>query len=176
VREIKRIVLHCAATKPSQDIDADTIREWHLARGWSDIGYHYVIKLDGIVESGRPLSLMGAHARGHNKNSVGICYIGGLDYKGKPQDTMNGRQVDSFKRLVYALCITLNKPLAIHGHNEFSDKACPSFKVADKFSELQSWALSYQRRFADQRPPAALELTQHSTGHPCPCCDGKCGC
>jgi len=174
VRDIKRIILHCSATPPGMDIGADTIREWHLHRGWSDIGYHYVIRLDGIIETGRPLNVMGAHVRGHNRNSVGICYVGGVDYNDRPQDTMNGRQRDSFTRLVYALCITLNRSLAIHGHNEFSPKACPSFEVADKFEELRHWSLSYQRRFADQRPPASLECTQHSTGSPCACCSGEC--
>lgn len=173
MRDIKRIILHCSATKPSQDIDAATIRGWHLARGWDDIGYHYVIRLDGVIESGRPLSVMGAHVKGHNRDTVGICYVGGLDADGEPYDTMNGRQADSFRRLVYALCVTLNTRLSVHGHNEFSAKACPSFAVSEKFSELHSWASSYQQRFGDQRPPQALELTQYSAGLDCACRNGK---
>jgi len=169
VRNISRIILHCSATQPSQDIDAATIRKWHLQRGWKDIGYHYVIRLDGVLEAGRPIASVGAHAKGHNKDSIGICYVGGLDQKGRPYNTMNGRQLDTLKRLVYALCITLNKPLALNGHNEYSSKACPSFSVADTLQELKHWALSYQQRLIDQRPPASLELSQHSSRAACSC-------
>jgi N-acetylmuramoyl-L-alanine amidase len=176
VRELKRIILHCSATREGQDVDAATIRKWHLARGWSDIGYHYVIKLDGVVEQGRPLHRIGAHTKGHNADSIGICYIGGLDAQGDAMDTMTGRQRDAFQRLCYALCITFHQPFAIHGHNEFSPKACPSFEVADKFEWLRHWCFSYQQRYADQRPPTPLERAQHCarTDRCCGC--GKCDC
>lgn len=173
MRDIHRIILHCSATKPGQDVNAETIRAWHLARGWSDIGYHYVILLDGVIETGRPLDVMGAHVKGQNRDSVGICYIGGLDADGEPYDTLTARQRDSFRRLVHALCITLNRPLTLHGHNEFSPKACPSFSVAEKFPELRDWSSSYQQCFADQRPATSLELTQYGTWADCPCRNGK---
>lgn len=76
------LVFHCSATRPSQDITAAIIREWHMAKGWNDIGYHFVIKRDGTLEHGRPLDQIGAHVEGHNSNSVGICMVGGLDAKG----------------------------------------------------------------------------------------------
>lgn len=174
MRKLNRIILHCSATEPGHDIGADVIRTWHKARGWSDIGYHYVIRLNGVIESGRSLDRIGAHVKNHNADSIGICYIGGLDVNGDPANTMNGRQLDSLKRLCYALCVTLNQPLMLHGHNEYSTKACPSFTVADTLEELKSWCASYQRRFIDQRPPASLELTQYSSGAHCTCGNREC--
>ena len=86
MREIKQIHIHCSATK-TDNISASTIRRWHLQRGWSDIGYHYVIGLDGKIEAGRPVSKIGAHAKGYNKTSIGICYIGGLSENKRAKDT-----------------------------------------------------------------------------------------
>ena len=139
MRNINRVILHCSATAEGDDIDADTIRAWHLSRGWSDIGYHYVIRLDGTIESGRPINKIGAHARGQNKDSVGICYVGGLDASGHPKNTMTPEQRTSVNRICRALCHVLNKPLALHGHREYSAKACPSFEVSEVFSSLQDW-------------------------------------
>lgn len=139
MRNIKRVILHCSATAEGDDIHADTIRAWHLSRGWSDIGYHYVIRLDGTIESGRPINKIGAHARGQNKDSVGICYVGGLDSSGHPKNTMTPEQRTSVNRICRALCQVLNKPLALHGHREYSSKACPSFEVSEVFSSLQDW-------------------------------------
>jgi len=99
------------------------------ARGWSDIGYHYVIELDGVVRDGRPLERPGAHVEGYNKNSVGICYIGGLATDGKtPKDTRTPAQ----KAALYALTVQLLSRFpeaTVHGHREFAAKACPSFDV-----------------------------------------------
>jgi N-acetylmuramoyl-L-alanine amidase len=141
MRNINRVILHCSATAEGDDIDADTIRAWHISppRNWSDIGYHYVVRLDGTIETGRPISRPGAHTKGHNKDSVGICYVGGLDYSGYPKNTMTPEQRMSIKRLCRALCHVLNKPLALHGHREYSAKACPSFEVSEVFSSLQDW-------------------------------------
>ncbi len=72
------IVVHCSATKPSQDVGASEIRQWYLDRGLSNIGYHLVIRRDGPVENGRPLSNVGAHVRGYNRVSIGICLSGGM--------------------------------------------------------------------------------------------------
>ena len=67
MREINKIIIHCSATKEGQDISAATIDEWHKARGWRSIGYHYVIGLDGMIEYGRPITETGAHVKNHNK-------------------------------------------------------------------------------------------------------------
>lgn len=77
MRKIDTIIVHCSATPPEMDIGADEIREWHKAKGWDDIGYHFVIRRNGIVEIGRPVHKFGAHAKGHNKGSIGVCLIGG---------------------------------------------------------------------------------------------------
>ena len=86
MRKIDRIVVHCSATTPTMDIGVGTIRGWHvLERGWSDVGYHFVITRDGEVQTGRPIERSGAHAKGFNKHSVGICYVGGLELQARGQ-------------------------------------------------------------------------------------------
>lgn len=142
MRNIQRVFLHCSATREGQDIDAATIRRWHLDRGWSDIGYHYVVRLDGTIESGRPITKVGAHVKGHNKDSIGICYIGGLDCSGQPKNTLTDDQRWSITRLCRALVLVLDKPLTLHGHREHSAKACPSFEVAEEFASLQRYMAS----------------------------------
>jgi|TARA_R100000482_G_scaffold123224_1_gene72720 hypothetical protein len=141
MRNIERVILHCSATREGDDISADTIRTWHTSapRNWSDIGYHYVVRLDGTIESGRPITKPGAHVKGHNKDSIGICYIGGLDASGHPKNTLTREQRSSIWRLCRALVIALNQPLYLHGHCEYSSKACPSFEVAEVFGSLQCW-------------------------------------
>ena len=129
MRDINRIILHCSATPEGRDIDAATIKDWHVnGNGWSDIGYHYVIKLDGDIETGRQLDKVGAHCKGHNKDSIGICYIGGMDADMNPKDTMNEVQESAMRELIYSLRMVWDKPLTLHGHNEYASKACPSLR------------------------------------------------
>lgn len=138
MRDIRRIILHCSATIEGAHFDVASIRRWHKEdRGWSDIGYHYVIYLDGTTHIGRPLHLAGAHVRGHNHDSVGVCYVGGLDEKGKSKDTMTPAQDIAFIQLVKAMRLMFGEHLTIHGHNDFAKKACPCFDVADKYSFLK---------------------------------------
>tara|TARA_R100000353_G_scaffold121074_1_gene86129 strand:+ start:331 stop:747 length:417 start_codon:yes stop_codon:yes gene_type:complete len=137
MRDLNRIILHCAATREGKDFSVDTIREWHVnGRGWSDIGYHWVIRLDGSIEVGRPLEKSGAHTKGHNKDSVGVCYIGGCDADGKPKDTMNPEQEKAWRMIVLSLRTLYGNHITIHGHNEFANKACPSFTVKEKFADM----------------------------------------
>lgn len=135
MRDIKRVILHCTATKEGVDVDVDRIRKWHLARNFSDIGYHYVILLNGDIALGRNVFTQGAHTRGENKTSIGVAYVGGLDKDGEPKDTMTLYQDIAFMRLFEALSVTFGK-LDLHGHNEFSNKACPSFDVQEKYKFL----------------------------------------
>ena len=109
MREINRIILHCSATPEGRDIDAATIKDWHVnGNGWSDIGYHYVIKLDGDIETGRQLDKVGAHCKGHNKDSIGICYIGGMDKNMEGwKDTRTDEQIISLHDLLVELKIAL---------------------------------------------------------------------
>ena len=135
MREINRIILHCTATKEGAHYDVNTIRSWHLQRNFSDIGYHYVIYLDGSINLGRPVFKQGAHVKSENKDSIGIAYVGGLDLDGKPKDTMTAMQEIGFLQLFNSLNTTFGK-LSLHGHNEYSNKACPSFIVKDKYEFL----------------------------------------
>jgi len=128
MRQIKEIIIHCSATSEGSDFAAKDIDRWHKARGWNGIGYHFVIKLDGTIEYGRPVEKAGAHTKGHNKNSIGVCYIGGIDKDGKAKDTRTKEQVDSIRILAGAL-LRLHPEASIHGHNEFSSKSCPCFNV-----------------------------------------------
>lgn len=137
MRDLNRIILHCAATPEGREVSLDTIRKWHTdpppqGNGWSDIGYHYVIHLDGLTEIGRPVSIQGAHTSGENEDSIGVCYVGGVDKDLVPKDTMTVEQEISFVELVKSLRLTFGY-LSVHGHNEYSSKACPSFSVEKKF-------------------------------------------
>ena len=94
MRKINKLVVHCSATREDQPISYETIKSWHVeGRGWSDIGYHYIVHLDGSISKGREDSVQGAHVSGHNRDSIGICYIGGVEQDGKtPKDTRTCNQ------------------------------------------------------------------------------------
>lgn len=130
MRTINQIIIHCSATPEGREVSVETIRRWHRQRGFADIGYHYVIHLDGTIEPGRAEHAVGAHCLHHNQNSIGICYIGGTDRQGNPKDTRTPAQTAALVQLLKRLTDRYNLPLtAIHGHNEFAQKACPSFDV-----------------------------------------------
>jgi N-acetylmuramoyl-L-alanine amidase len=136
MRAIDKIIIHCSATKEGEHFDANDIRRWHVeGNGWKNIGYHYVVLLDGRIELGRPLEEVGAHTKGHNTNSVGICYIGGLDGEGKACDTRTNEQDESLEVLMAAL-LRIFPGAELCGHNEFSSKACPSFDVKEQYGYL----------------------------------------
>lgn len=136
MRPLDKIILHCSATREGQHISVETIRQWHLKRGWKDIGYHYVIYIDGSVHKGRPIEQVGAHTSGQNTGSIGICYVGGVEKDGKtPKDTLNELQETAMVNLIKALREEYGD-MTLHGHNEFAAKACPSFKVYEKFNWL----------------------------------------
>ncbi len=136
MRNINKIILHCSATREGQDISTETIRGWHVnERGWSDIGYHFVVLLDGTVDKARPVKRQGAHVRGKNKGSIGICYIGGCDADMNPKDTRNEAQKKSLEEIITYLMESYDDA-TLHGHNEFSSKACPSFNVQEVYKEL----------------------------------------
>ena len=135
-RKIEKIIVHCAATPPSMDIGADVIRKWHVEdRNWSDIGYHYVVRLDGTIELGRPVSRQGAHTRGYNKESIGICYVGGINEKGAAEDTRTDKQKQSLRILLEFLKLTFPDSV-IHGHRDFANKACPSFDATEEYKDI----------------------------------------
>ncbi|MBB4034895.1 N-acetyl-anhydromuramyl-L-alanine amidase AmpD [Dysgonomonas hofstadii] len=142
MRKINKIIIHCAATKEGQNFTVADITKWHKARGFATIGYHYVIYLDGSVHTGRPESQIGAHVQGQNSDSIGICYIGGVDLNGKPKDTRTQAQKEALKKLVKELKAKYPGATVL-GHRDYSPdrngdgiieewewmKACPSFDV-----------------------------------------------
>lgn len=133
MRKINSIIIHCSATAEGKDYTVADIDRWHKSRGWQCIGYHYVIYQDGSVHTGRPVEQIGAHCAGHNANSIGICYIGGLSSDNKtPKDTRTPAQIKALRDLVGEL--KKKYPGAtVHGHNEFAAKACPCFDVKAEF-------------------------------------------
>ena len=134
-REIDMVIIHCSATEAGNDYDVDHVKAWHLAKGWSDVGYHFVVKLDGTIQEGRPVWRAGAHCKGKNMRSIGICYIGGIR-NGSPQDTRTEAQkVALLKLLKYIM--KQYPDVGIYGHRDFANKACPSFDATAEYAGLQ---------------------------------------
>ena len=101
MRKIDKVVIHCSATREGQDVSVDTVRQWHLNKGWQDIGYHFYVALDGTVHTGRDIEVSGAHTLGENENSIGVCYAGGVEEDGKtPKDTRTKEQENSLVNLL----------------------------------------------------------------------------
>ena len=135
-RNIKELIVHCSATPEGKDFTVSQIKQWHLQRGFSDIGYHYVIYRDGSIHIGRDESVIGAHCTGHNTNSIGVCYIGGVATDGKtPKDTRTAEQKKSLVKLLKELRVKYPQA-SIHGHRDFANKACPSFDATKEYSSL----------------------------------------
>lgn len=137
MRKITEIIIHCSATQEGKHFTVSDIERWHRAMGFRTIGYHYVVYLDGSIHPGRPLVQCGAHCTGHNLNSIGICYVGGLrkDTSGtpswQPADTRTPAQRKALKELIESL-LRQHPCATLHGHNEFAAKACPCFKVPEE--------------------------------------------
>lgn len=133
-RRIDKIILHCSATPEGEDFSVESIRQIHLNRGFTDIGYHWYIGRDGKIYKGRDESKVGAHTTGYNSHSIGVCYCGGCpprsvkDWDRKWKDTRTPAQ----RAAIIKLCKELKgryPGATLHGHNEFANKACPSFIV-----------------------------------------------
>lgn len=133
-RKIDEIILHCTATPEGEDYTVEQIRQMHLARGFSDIGYHFVIDRDGKIHTGRSTAIAGAHCTGHNTRSISISIVGGCpartipDWNKKSKDTRTPAQEDALVKLVKEQ-LKQYPGATVHGHNEFTNKACPSFNV-----------------------------------------------
>lgn len=137
MRHISKIIIHCTATPEGRFHDVKDIRRWHLARGFNDIGYHFLIHLDGTIETGRPIAKSGAHCSGQNKSSIGISYVGGMTKDMKtPKDTRTKEQKDSLIKLMHELMYSYNKDMTIHGHSEFAPKSCPCFDVKKEYANI----------------------------------------
>lgn len=129
------IIVHCTATKEGRNYTVEDVDGWHKQKGWSCIGYHYLIYLDGSIHEGRPVEAVGAHCEGHNSISVGVCYVGGVNERGVACDTRTPEQ----KKALFSLLKELKKkyPNAmIYGHNSFAKKACPCFNAKIEYMNL----------------------------------------
>ena len=140
-RLIKRVVLHCSATREGQDIKTETIKGWHVNdRKWSDIGYHFVIELDGSINLGRDINRTGSHAKGFNTGSIGICYVGGCTKDMKPKDTKTKEQNTSLAALLIHIYDMYGK-IEVVGHCDLPGvkKDCPSFDVKEFTGHIESY-------------------------------------
>lgn len=135
-RMINEIIIHCTATPEGRECTVDEIRRWHRQRGFSDIGYHYIVHLNGDLDFGRNVDISGAHCLNHNAHSIGVVYVGGVAKDGRtPKDTRTQEQ----KATLASLLLDLRKlyPKAtIHGHRDFANKACPSFDATKEYSKF----------------------------------------
>ena len=141
MRSIDKIIVHCSATQEGRNLNAAEINKWHLKRGWRGIGYHYVVLLDGTIEYGRSIYKKGAHVKNHNKGSIGICYIGGVESERGPdgdwiaKDTRTLEQKESLLLLLKTLK-KMHPRAVIHGHNEFVAKSCPCFDAYNEYCNI----------------------------------------
>lgn len=147
-RKIDKIIIHCSASKEGQNVTVEQIDKMHRKRGFAQIGYHFVIYLDGSIHDGREISKIGAHTTGYNTGSIGICYVGGLDKDGKVKDTRNYHQENALYQLVKMLMEKY--PIKeVKGHRDYSPdtngdgviskyewiKGCPCFDVSKWMEE-----------------------------------------
>lgn len=135
MRKIKEIIIHCSATREDKEYSIDDIKRAHLARGFADVGYHYVVNRDGSVDIGRTPERIGAHCKGRNNYSIGVCYIGGLDAEGKPKDTRTDEQKQALVDLLTHLK-TEYPGVTILGHRDTSPDSNHNGKV-DKWEWLK---------------------------------------
>lgn len=148
-RRINYIAVHCTATREGRHITVADIDRWHKQRGWRGIGYHFVIYLDGSIHLGRSLEQVGAHVSGHNKDSIGVVYVGGLDSHGRAKDTRTPAQKEALRSLLDTLHAQF-PDASVLGHRDFSPdrnhngviepfewiKECPCFDVIREYPDL----------------------------------------
>ena len=129
MRKINRHIIHCSASRDTLDIGAKAIDMWHRERGWSEIGYHYVIRRDGTIENGRSLEKKGAHCKGHNTGSIGTCLVGIEEF--------SIMQYESLEK-IHKQLITLFPGIELNGHRDFTNKkTCPNFDVHDWWGKVE---------------------------------------
>ena len=149
MRAVNKIVIHCSATREGVNVSAATIDTWHRKRGFDQIGYHYVISLDGTITAGRAVNIMGAHVGGGgNRASIGIAYIGGVDANLKAKDTRTEAQKVALIKIIKILK-NIYPEASIHGHRDYSKdkdgdgveaheymKMCPCYNAEQEYYEL----------------------------------------
>ena len=137
MRTITLIVLHCDGIMPHQHNTIEKVDAYHKSLGWKGVGYHYYVDRFGQVATGRPLEEVGAHCKGHNKYSIGICYEGGLDAQGRPCDTRTREQRVALRELVERLHGMFPKALIVGHHDLNPTKPCPCFDAVKEYADLQ---------------------------------------
>lgn len=136
MRKITEIIVHCSDTIEGKDFTVEDIRKWHKDRGWLDIGYHYVVYLDGSIHRGRSEEVVGAHCVGHNAHSIGVCYIGGKEAGTfRAKDTRTPAQHEALLRLLIDL-VCKYPDAKIYGHRDFANRKCPCFDARKEYSQL----------------------------------------
>lgn len=148
-RKVHTAVVHCTATPEGKEFTRAQINSMHVARGFQGIGYHYLVHLDGRIEAGRPEGQIGAHVAGHNKDTIGLSYVGGVDANGKPKDTRTEAQKQGIRTLLTDIH-SRYKLKAIKGHRDFSPdkdhdgvvepsewiKFCPCFDAIPEYVDI----------------------------------------
>ena len=135
-KDVTRIVVHCTATPEGRNVTVEDVKRWHVdERGWSDIGYHWIIELDGTLKKGRDESKSGAHAKGWNHCSIGVCYVGGCDKNMKAKDTRTDDQKITLGCLLHDLRGRYPNAKII-GHRDISQKDCPSFDAKTEYANI----------------------------------------
>jgi N-acetylmuramoyl-L-alanine amidase len=139
---VSKIIIHCSATREGDNsINAEVIDRWHKKRGWKGIGYHFLVLIDGTIETGRMVDKCGAHTKGLNCSSISICYVGGVesekDSKGKypAKDTRTPEQKETLLELLHVLR-KMYPDAKIHSHRDFAAKACPSFDATTEYCNI----------------------------------------
>jgi N-acetylmuramoyl-L-alanine amidase len=142
MKKVENIIVHCSATREGDDsINAEVIDQWHKKRGWKGIGYHFVVLIDGSIETGRMINKCGAHTKGMNCSSIGVCYIGGVeserneDGKYEAKDTRTPEQIATLLELL-RLLKKIYPEAKINGHRDFAAKACPSFDATTEYCNI----------------------------------------
>ena len=136
MRFINKIIIHCTATPEGRAHTVSDVDRWHKERGFSEIGYHYLIGLNGEIWKGRDIEKIGAHTTGYNTNSIGIAYVGGMTKDMKSaKDTRTPEQKESLLKLLTELKATY-KDVKVYGHRNFANKACPSFDAKKEYREI----------------------------------------
>lgn len=134
-RKIDKIVVHCSATKATSNVTIHDVRKWHTDKGWSDIGYHFFIELDGAIKIGRDINKAGAHVLGHNAHTIGVCYAGGYNKNMEAADTRTIEQKKSMLLLISKLK-ELHAGASVCGHRDYPKvaKACPCFDAIPEYN------------------------------------------
>jgi len=139
MRNINIIIIHCSATRPNMDIGLAEIRDWHVnGNAWSDVGYHRIIRRDGTLENGRSFGVAGAHCKGHNHDSIGICLVGGVTENNIniPENNFTEAQFIELERLLKELLADHTNITHVYGHSNFANKDCPCFDVIEWLKDV----------------------------------------